>query len=144
MGLVSTTDATAAPGAPGRAGTLDGAGAGHAPLAAPSVLTKLFFGFTAVVETTKFQIYEIFLIFYYAQVLGLKGSLAGLAVAIAIIADAVLDEADVANLGADLDCAAPALDLEVSDHGDGISIGERGAMGITNQLRFRSGGCSLR
>jgi len=72
-------------------GTLDGAGATQAPLAAPSLLTKLFFGFTAVVETTKFQIYEIFLIFYYAQVLGLKGSLAGLAVAIAIIADAILD-----------------------------------------------------
>jgi Na+/melibiose symporter-like transporter len=62
-----------------------------APIAAPSIATKLWFGFTAVVETTKFQIYEIFLIFYYAQVLGLKGSLAGLAVAIAIIADAILD-----------------------------------------------------
>jgi len=55
------------------------------------VLTRMWFGFTAVVETTKFQIYEIFLIFYYAQVLGLAGSLAGLAVAIAIIADAFID-----------------------------------------------------
>ncbi|MBU6378647.1 MAG: MFS transporter [Gammaproteobacteria bacterium] len=53
--------------------------------------SRLLFGFTAVVESTKFQIYELFLIFYYAQVLGLKGSLAGLAVAIAILADAFID-----------------------------------------------------
>ena len=58
---------------------------------AVSIPTRLLFGFTAVVESTKYQIYEIFLIFYYAQVLGLKGSLAGLAVAIAILADALLD-----------------------------------------------------
>ena len=55
------------------------------------VHTRLLFGFTAVVESTKFQIYELFLIFYYAQVLGLKGSLAGLAVAIAVLADAFID-----------------------------------------------------
>jgi Na+/melibiose symporter-like transporter len=55
------------------------------------VHTRLLFGFTAVVESTKFQIYELFLIFYYAQVLGLKGSLAGLAVAIAVLADALID-----------------------------------------------------
>lgn len=60
-------------------------------LVAPTVATRFWFGFTAVIETTKYQIYEIFLIFYYAQVLGLKGSLAGLAIAIAIIADAILD-----------------------------------------------------
>ncbi|MCU0759084.1 MAG: MFS transporter [Steroidobacteraceae bacterium] len=66
-------------------------GADATVLAAPSVPTRLAFGFTAVVETTKFQVYEIFLIFYYAQVLGLKGSLAGLAVAIATIADALID-----------------------------------------------------
>ncbi len=53
--------------------------------------TKLFSGFTAVVETTKFQIYELFLIFYYAQVLGLDGRLAGLAVALAVFADALID-----------------------------------------------------
>lgn len=53
--------------------------------------TRVLFGFTAVMESTKFQIYELFLIFYYAQVLGLKGSLAGLAVAIAILADAFID-----------------------------------------------------
>ena len=45
---------------------------------------RLAFGFTAVIESTKFQIYEVFLIFYYAQVLGLAGSLAGLAIAISI------------------------------------------------------------
>jgi GPH family glycoside/pentoside/hexuronide:cation symporter len=56
-----------------------------------SIPTRMWFGFTAVVESTKFQIYEIFLIFYYAQVLGLAGSLAGLAVAIAILADAFID-----------------------------------------------------
>lgn len=77
------------------AGTAPAAGAQAAAaipaLPAPSAATRLFFGFTAVVETTKFQVYETYLIFYYAQVLGLKGSLAGLAVAIAIIADAILD-----------------------------------------------------
>lgn len=55
------------------------------------IRTRFLFGFTAVMESTKFQIYELFLIFYYAQVLGLKGSLAGLAVAIAILADAFID-----------------------------------------------------
>jgi GPH family glycoside/pentoside/hexuronide:cation symporter len=53
--------------------------------------TKALFGLSGVVENTKFQIYEFFLIFYYAQVLGLAGSLAGLAVAIALIADALVD-----------------------------------------------------
>ncbi len=72
-------------------GSLNPDGAAHRPLVSPSVFTKLFYGFTAVVETTQFQIYEFFLIFYYAQVLGLKGSLAGLAVAIAIVADAIFD-----------------------------------------------------
>ena len=65
-----------------------------APLPAERPLplhTRFLFGFTAVVESTKFQIYELFLIFYYAQVLGLDGRLAGLAVALAIIADAVID-----------------------------------------------------
>ena len=52
---------------------------------------RLAFGFTAVIESTKFQIYEVFLIFYYAQVLGLAGSLAGLAIAISIFTDAALD-----------------------------------------------------
>ncbi len=59
--------------------------------ASPGLLSRLGFGFTSVVETTKFQVYEIFLIFYYAEVLGLPGSLAGLAVAIAAIGDAVFD-----------------------------------------------------
>jgi len=57
----------------------------------PGVLSRLGFGFTSVVETTKFQVYEYFLIFYYVDVLGLAGSLAGLAVAIAAIGDAVFD-----------------------------------------------------
>jgi glycoside/pentoside/hexuronide:cation symporter, GPH family len=57
----------------------------------PPIHTRFFFGFTAVMESTKFQIYELFLIFYYAQVLGLKGALAGLAVAIAVLADAFID-----------------------------------------------------
>ena len=52
---------------------------------------RMAFGFTAVIESTKFQIYEVFLIFYYAQVLGLAGSLAGLAIAISIFTDAALD-----------------------------------------------------
>lgn len=57
----------------------------------PTVGARLAFGLTAVVENTKFQVYEFFLIFYYAQVLGLRGALAGLAVAIAMLADALLD-----------------------------------------------------
>ena len=60
----------------------------NAPL---SLWRKALFGCTGVVENTKYQIYEFFLIFYYAQVLGLAGSLAGAAVAIAIIVDVVAD-----------------------------------------------------
>jgi Na+/melibiose symporter-like transporter len=57
----------------------------------PSLRAKAAFGLTAAVENTQFQIYELFLIFYYAQVLGLKGSLAGLAVAISVAVDAFTD-----------------------------------------------------
>ena len=60
----------------------------NAPL---SLWRKALFGCTGVVENTKYQIYEFFLIFYYAQVLGLAGSLAGAAVASAIIVDVIAD-----------------------------------------------------
>ena len=61
-------------------------------LAAPPTLwARLAFGFTTVMEHTKFQVYEIYLIFFYAQVLGLPGGLAGLGVGIAALSDAVCD-----------------------------------------------------
>jgi glycoside/pentoside/hexuronide:cation symporter, GPH family len=57
----------------------------------PPLRAKAAFGLTAAVENTQFQVYEYFLIFYYAQVLGLAGSLAGLAVAISVAVDAFTD-----------------------------------------------------
>jgi glycoside/pentoside/hexuronide:cation symporter, GPH family len=57
----------------------------------PPLRAKASFGLTAAVENTQFQVYEYFLIFYYAQVLGLAGSWAGLAVAISVAVDAFTD-----------------------------------------------------
>ena len=59
--------------------------AGPSASTPPGLLARAGYGFTSVVENTKFQVYETFLIFYYAQVLGLAGSLAGLAVGIAVM-----------------------------------------------------------
>jgi Na+/melibiose symporter-like transporter len=57
----------------------------------PGLIARLGFGFTSIVDNTKFQVYEVYLIFYYVQVMGLAGSLAGIAVGMAALADAVCD-----------------------------------------------------
>ncbi|MEQ8299493.1 MAG: MFS transporter [Hyphomonas sp.] len=53
--------------------------------------TKLLYGLGQAAEGIKTATFAIFLIFYYNQVLGLSGSLSGLAVGIAIIFDAITD-----------------------------------------------------
>ncbi len=58
------------------------------PLSFP---TKMFFGLGQLAEGIKNGAFNIFLFFYFTQVLGLSGSLAGLALLIAIVFDAVTD-----------------------------------------------------
>jgi Na+/melibiose symporter-like transporter len=55
------------------------------------VRTKLAYGIGQVAETIKSTGFDIFLFFYFTQVLGLTGTLAGLAVMVALIFDAVTD-----------------------------------------------------
>jgi len=52
---------------------------------------KLAYGVGRAAEGIKTRAFEFFLFFYYVQVLGLSGSLSGLAVGIALIVDAVID-----------------------------------------------------
>ena len=52
---------------------------------------KLFYGLGEVGEAVKTAALETFLLFYYTQVIGLSGSLAGLALLVALLADAVMD-----------------------------------------------------
>ncbi len=42
-------------------------------LVPPSIATRVFCGFTAIVEATKFQVYEVFLIFCHAASAGAEG-----------------------------------------------------------------------
>lgn len=53
--------------------------------------TKIVYGVGRAAEGIKIRSFEFFLFFYYVQVLGLSGSLAGLAVGIALAADAAID-----------------------------------------------------
>jgi len=53
--------------------------------------TKLIYGIGQGAEGVKMAAFAVFLIFYYNQVLGLSGSLAGLAIGIALVFDAVAD-----------------------------------------------------
>jgi Na+/melibiose symporter-like transporter len=53
--------------------------------------TKLAYGVGQVAEGAKNGAFEFFLFFYYTQVLGLSGTLAGAAMMIALVADAVTD-----------------------------------------------------
>ena len=53
--------------------------------------TKFAFGFGQIAEGLKTSIFGTFLLFYYNQVLGLNGDLAGLAIFIALVFDAVTD-----------------------------------------------------
>ena len=53
--------------------------------------TKFFYGFGLVSEGTKNTVFNVFLLFYYNQVLGLSGTLSGIAIFIALCVDAVTD-----------------------------------------------------
>ena len=53
--------------------------------------TKLYFGFGSVSEGTKNTAFNVFLLFYYNQVLGLPGTLCGAAIFAALCVDAVTD-----------------------------------------------------
>lgn len=52
---------------------------------------RLFYGIGSVAEGIKDTAFSVFLLFFYNQVLGLPGSLAGLAILIALLVDAVSD-----------------------------------------------------
>lgn len=58
-----------------------------------SIITKLFFSMGWPVEYIVLRSLELFVLFYYTQVLGLPGSLAGLALFIAMLVDAFADPA---------------------------------------------------
>ena len=53
--------------------------------------TKFYFGFGSISEGTKNTAFNVFLLFYYNQVLGLSGTLAGTAILLALVVDAVTD-----------------------------------------------------
>ena len=53
--------------------------------------TKLFYGVGSVSEGTKNTVFNVFLLFYYNQVLGLSGTLSGIAIFIALCIDAITD-----------------------------------------------------
>jgi Na+/melibiose symporter-like transporter len=56
-----------------------------------SLSTKLFFGCGSVAEGAKNTAFNVFLLFYYNQVLGVPGTLSGLAIFVALCVDAVTD-----------------------------------------------------
>ena len=53
--------------------------------------TRIFYGIGSIAEGVKETAFNVFLLFYYNQVLGLSGSLAGIALFIALCFDAVTD-----------------------------------------------------
>lgn len=53
--------------------------------------TKIFYGVGSVSEGTKNTVFNVFLLFYYNQVLGLSGTLSGIAIFIALCIDAITD-----------------------------------------------------
>lgn len=57
----------------------------------PTTRMKLLYGLGQGAEGIKSAAFSVFLIFYYNQVLGLSGSLSGLAVGIALVFDAIAD-----------------------------------------------------
>ena len=56
-----------------------------------SLASKLFFGSGSIAEGTKNTAFNVFLLFYYNQVLGLPGTLSGGAIFLALCVDAVTD-----------------------------------------------------
>jgi GPH family glycoside/pentoside/hexuronide:cation symporter len=53
--------------------------------------TKVFYGSGSIAEGTKNTAFNVFLLFYYNQVLGLSGTLAGAAIFLALCVDAITD-----------------------------------------------------
>ncbi len=58
---------------------------------APGFAVKFLNGFSQAVEYVKFISYELFVLFFYSQVLGLPGTLTGLAILLSMIVDAITD-----------------------------------------------------
>jgi Na+/melibiose symporter-like transporter len=58
---------------------------------APSFFVKFLNGFSQAVDYVKFISYELFVLFFYSQVLGLPGTLTGLAILISMVVDAITD-----------------------------------------------------
>ncbi len=56
-----------------------------------SFSTRSFYGLGSISEGIKDTAFKVFLLFYYNQVLGLPGSLCGLAILLALVVDAVTD-----------------------------------------------------
>ena len=56
-----------------------------------NLLTKLSYGVGQLSDGVKQSAFTTFLFFYYNQVLGLSGSLAGMAALLALLADAITD-----------------------------------------------------
>ncbi|GIW42355.1 MAG: sugar transporter [Candidatus Binatia bacterium] len=59
--------------------------------ARPPLSTRLFYGVGSVADGTKNASFNVFLLFYYNQVLGLSGTLSGLAIFAALCVDAITD-----------------------------------------------------
>src|ERR1700755_3551653 len=57
----------------------------------PKLGTKVVYGLGSIAFGIKDGGFQVFLLFFYNQVLGLPATLVGLAAAIAIVADAVID-----------------------------------------------------
>ncbi len=57
----------------------------------PGFAVKFLNGFSQAVEYVKFISYELFVLFFYSQVLGLPGTLTGLAILLSMIVDAITD-----------------------------------------------------
>jgi Na+/melibiose symporter-like transporter len=55
------------------------------------ISTKLYYGLGSVAEGTKNTAFNVFLLFYYNQVLGLSGTLSGAAIFVALCVDAITD-----------------------------------------------------
>jgi Na+/melibiose symporter-like transporter len=55
------------------------------------LLTKLFFGLGQGAESVLFTAFETFVLFYYTRVLGLPGAMAGTALLLALVIDALFD-----------------------------------------------------
>ncbi len=66
--------------------TAEGNAAGRVPLR-----IRLFYGVGSVSEGVKNTVFNAFLLFYYNQVLGVSGTLAGTAIFLALCVDAITD-----------------------------------------------------